>query len=87
MKHPLSLEAFADFCDKQGDREYNWYDGQACTCAQYAEFLGMTQPWLYREPGSRWSQLSLIASPKYHETDDRVPFSALAARLRLEAAK
>lgn len=39
-KPVLSLEAFADWCEKQGDREYNYCDPDNCAISQYFHFLG-----------------------------------------------
>lgn len=42
MRNPLSLEAFADWCEKKpADEEYYYPDPTICACGQYAKYLGM----------------------------------------------
>jgi hypothetical protein len=41
MKNPLSIEAFADWCEKQpAGRGYDWTDDETCAVAQYAKAHG-----------------------------------------------
>lgn len=41
MKNPISIEAFADWCDKQSaDRVYDYKNGHECAFAQYLVALG-----------------------------------------------
>lgn len=42
MRNPLTLEAFADFCESKNPREtYEYMCGNSCACAQYYEQLGL----------------------------------------------
>lgn len=42
MKNPLSLEAFADWCEaKEPTETYYYMDGSSCACAQYCRHLGI----------------------------------------------
>jgi len=83
-KPVLSLEAFADWCEKQGDREYDYLDPGNCAVAQYAVFLGMKDQWLaYRNPF--WHEANTIAGDfdgDYGQDEVLDTFSGLAARLR-----
>lgn len=45
MKNVLSFEAFADWCEAQGDQQYNWDSVCNCACAQYAKHLGAYEVW------------------------------------------
>jgi hypothetical protein len=41
MRNPLSLEAFADWCEKQpADEEYDVWQPSSCAVALYAQSLG-----------------------------------------------
>lgn len=45
MKHPLSLSAFADWCErKPADEAYIYLDGENCACAQYGRDIGLEFP-------------------------------------------
>lgn len=42
MKNPLSIEAFADWCEKQpADRGYNYAAPSNCAAAQYLKSVGV----------------------------------------------
>jgi hypothetical protein len=75
MKPQLTLEAFADWCEKQpADLAYDYMDLENCAVAQYARSLGTKSPFITH---SRfWSNSESLAalSPR--------TFGALAARLR-----
>lgn len=88
MRNPLSIEAFADWCEKQpADKEYVYEDSWHCACAQYADSLGIANSedslpaWRLacRRLGSFWWRADDIASKDGHT------FGELAKRLR-EAA-
>lgn len=81
MKNPLSLEAFADWCEKQPkDKTYRYVEPTECACAQYAKFLGI-QNWIGAAgAGSFWGRADYEAFYGHRN------FGALAARLR-EASK
>jgi len=82
-KPVLSLEAFADWCEKQGDREYEYTDPDDCAITQYLRFLGFENVSVvmnfyimngeFRELPENFSGHA-IRKPR--------TFSALAARLR-----
>lgn len=82
MKNMLSIEAFADWCEKQpADKAYDYLDPYNCACAQYAANLGLA----YRvicpsETGSFWERAEWIAVPD--DNFSTASFSDLAARLR-----
>lgn len=41
MRHPISIEAFAEWCErKPADEEYEWVNVRTCAIKQYAKFLG-----------------------------------------------
>lgn len=82
MKPQLSLEAFADWCEKQPADEYYQYSVPSqCACAQYQKSLGIYRPgWLcYAAGNSFW----LIADG--FARVGPYTFGALAARLRAAA--
>jgi len=77
-KPVLSLEAFADWCEKQGDREYDYWDIKDCAVRQYARFLGMEVDSFIGPP---WGEMNAAAA-QHEFAKDVTTFSALAARLR-----
>lgn len=78
-KQVLSLEAFADWCEKQPDAYYDWASAPICACGQYAKHLGITKNWmdekLYSPSSLFWRQANNIAAEYPHT------FSGLAQRL------
>lgn len=81
MKNPLSLEAFADWCErKPADEEYDWFDCNVCAASQYAKELGISNFADLAIPGTFLFRASELAFPEPHT------FGALAERLR-EAAQ
>ena len=43
MKPQLTLEAFADWCEKQpADKAYDYWSYEFCACGQYATSLGLS---------------------------------------------
>lgn len=91
MKPQLTIEAFADWCEKRpaGDG-YNWADEDNCATAQYAKSLGMLEAFSRRnKPGASkfWCAGEQIAlRDDYFEAGFRDTFGALAARLRRAAS-
>lgn len=87
MRHPLSLEAFADWCEKQpADKEYNFNNCRTCAVAQYANSLGLPNPYDFPKSG-RVSEIPVIASKFWSRAnqaafEENRTFSALASRLR-----
>ena len=74
MKPQLSIEAFAEFCErKPADEQYNYWSMTECACAQYARHLGGQ---LQGKRKAFWFKINVIATPEPHT------FGALAARLR-----
>lgn len=76
MKPVLSIEAFADWCEKQPpEKGYVYADVCNCACGQYAQSLGL----------NHWSPFDsefwFAADNEASWTDERT-FGALAARLR-----
>lgn len=72
MKNMLTLEAFADWCEKQPvGKVYPYTDVKNCACSQYAKSLGVKVAF-----GSFWYKAEFIAA-KHPRT-----FGALAGRLR-----
>jgi hypothetical protein len=78
MKPQLTLEAFADWCEKQpAEKTYNYADCNRCACGQYAATLGL-QGWAgvkVYQPGEFWYEANCAAA--WEDT-----FGALAKRLR-----
>lgn len=84
MRNPLTLEAFAEFCEsKPADEEYAFTSPSRCACGQYASSLGIGPEWIWDHVqfGRFWSDPHVEAS--------RMPrtFGALAARLRAAIAE
>ena len=45
MSNPLTLEAFAEWCEKQPARkQYDYWNTEDCACAQYAKSIGDDRP-------------------------------------------
>jgi hypothetical protein len=83
MRHPLSLEAFADWCEKQpADKGYDWDDPYYCACAQYAKFLGHPDWWLTSGKNGFWYKADRIAQ----NSGAGRTYGALASRLRAKGA-
>lgn len=80
-KPVLSLEAFADWCEKQGDREYDYYESRVCAVAQYANFVGLDELY-HAEQMNFSSQHFFVAMSDGPACTRPWTFSALAARLR-----
>lgn len=81
MKPQLSIEAFADWCEKQpAEREYDYYNWRECACAQYAATLGISaEAWINHaidHATSMWGEANCIAS------EAPFTFGALSLRLR-----
>ena len=75
MKPQLTIEAFADWCEKQpADKRYNYENSSECAVAQYLTHLGAVKVKL-------WSHEVEAA---FGNVVDESPwtFGALAARLR-----
>ncbi len=71
MRNPLTIEAFAEWAAKKSPRKtYDWFDTDACACAQYADYLG---GW---GGSSVWRRMQSIAYERPWT------FGALATRLR-----
>lgn len=77
MRDPLSIEAFADWCDKQpADKAYS-FTCVPCAVEQYADSLGIGRDTIWGHSlGSFWCQSNIIAADYPHT------FGALAQRLR-----
>ncbi|TPN03837.1 hypothetical protein FJ973_29790 [Mesorhizobium sp. B2-1-3] len=74
MKPQLTIEAFADWCEKQpAERKYPFMSMDDCACAQYAKALGIGN-WV--SASTFWRVAEDIA------LDRPWTFGALAARLR-----
>jgi hypothetical protein len=79
MRHPLSLEAFASWCEKQpADKAYEWEDPFRCACSQYASSLGFLDRWIGSGKEGFWYKADRIAG---NHGLGRT-FGALASRLR-----
>ena len=79
MKQQLSLEAFADWCEKQPEgRVYRWVDYNECACGQYAASLGITGWCKHVYKGGFWDVANRVA---FQVSAPRT-FRALAAHLR-----
>lgn len=80
MKNPLTLEAFAEWAERQpADKVYDYRDCAVCACGQYAASLGISKDWLTGEltgESEFWVEANYQA---YHEPHN---FGALAKRLR-----
>ena len=78
MKSALTLEAFADFCERKGEQEYNYMNPENCALAQYAKSLGIEyHPVSYEPLETFWEKAEYAAShPR--------TFSALAKFIREE---
>ena len=77
MNEPqLTIEAFADWCEKQpAEKEYKYTAPRVCACGQYASWLGWKGSWLTSET-QFWAAADDFAIEPPHT------FGALAARLR-----
>lgn len=74
MKPQLSIEAFADFCERKSAEEpYYFWSITECACAQYARHLGGK---LQGRRKAFWFVINDVAAVEPHT------FGALAARLR-----
>ena len=82
MRNPLTLEAFAEWCEKQpAEKEFDYIDPQRCACAQYADHIKFEGDWLLSmadKPGDFWGVMDTHA---LHLFKPRT-FGALASRLR-----
>ena len=80
MKPQFTLEAFADWCEKQpAEKRYAYHNSRSCACGQYNAFLGMrSYAWIdvYWGDDSFWRRANDLAFVEPHT------FGALAARLR-----
>lgn len=90
MKNPLSLEAFADWCEKQpADKEYSYIDSENCAVTQYMRACGFPcaysnrDKWYERRDNQTWyahkapeRRMDILACELPHT------FGALAKRLR-----
>ena len=93
MRNPLSIEAFADWCEKKpADETYDAGDTHACALAQYARSIGFphgmgngcgTGIYMRRFFGD-WRQVTFLPSKNNLGTPLSKPhtFGALAKRLR-----
>lgn len=82
MKNQLSLEAFADWCEKKpANEEYFWTDADICACGQYAASLGLQGNWPLKKD-TFWFDANMIALLTMPHT-----FGALARRLCEAIAK
>ena len=76
MKPQLSLEAFADWCEKQpADRTYTYANKENCACGQYADSLGLSDWSIWNS--KFWYEADSVALLTGERT-----FGALASRLR-----
>lgn len=76
MKPQLSIEAFADWCErKPADEAYDYDDCENCACGQFSHFLGVERD--YELPGGFWITAQVHAARAEPNT-----FGALAKRLR-----
>jgi hypothetical protein len=85
MKPQLTIEAFADWCEKQpAEKTYDWIDGDACAACQYARSLGLYDAWASRHLApSAVGNFLIQASRAAHGSRT---FGALASRLRRSAS-
>lgn len=80
MKNALTLEAFADFCERKGEQKYNYMNPKKCALAQYAKSLGIEyRPIVYVFVETFWEKAEYAASHTFPRT-----FSALAKFIREE---
>lgn len=78
-KPVLTLEAFADWAEKQpADKAYQFTSLANCACAQYARSLGID--WLSTPVADFWVHANHIAAD--WGGDRGYTFGALASRLR-----
>ena len=68
MKNQLTLSAFADFAEKQGDREYDYWNTRECACAQFSDYIGLER--------------DSTGLPKIWDTSFTETANLLAARVR-----
>lgn len=47
--NPLTLEAFADWCDTKGDEKYKYIKRDKCALAQYAKHINVNNPYNTQE--------------------------------------
>ena len=87
MKPQLTLEAFADWCEKQPANEsYEYFDVCNCAVAQYARHLGINYKPVCASDAPEatfWQRAEWEACPTF---DDDPRWGALAARLRAAKA-
>lgn len=80
MRHPLSLEAFADWCDKQPEgSKYNYLSMCGdCALDSYAKSLGIGSPYVegFNKASQFWNDADLAASRPGRT------YASLASRLR-----
>lgn len=86
MRPQLTIEAFADWCEKQpAEKSYNWASEDNCACAQYAKALGMPDAFEGRySTDGFWAKADQIAlrDDFIFRADWSDTFGNLAARLR-----
>jgi hypothetical protein len=83
MKPQLTIEAFADWCERQpAERAYDYHDYRTCACAQYAATIGLSpDEWIDKAigcPETMWGTANCEANSKPWT------FGALAIRLRAQ---
>lgn len=87
-KNPLTIEAFAEWAEKQpADKTYEYIDSTRCACFQYSAAIGMDTS----QAIPAWRQDLYDGSAFWHRVDDAAAetpytFGALAARLRALSA-
>jgi hypothetical protein len=71
VRHPITLEAFADWLERQpAERAYNYTDPYACPIAQYLQAQGVPA---YGVTHNLWHDANCVS----HEFDDRMREAAI----------
>ena len=80
MKNALTLEAFADFCERKGDQGYYYMNPENCALGQYAKSLGVEyHPVSYEPMKTFWEKAEYAAVSACPRT-----FASLAKFIREE---
>jgi hypothetical protein len=80
MRNPLTLEAFAEWCEKQpADKEYNFFDNHGCAFGQYLKALGIEHRSV---GGTYWRTAAGEERIRKALQSGDWTFGALASRLR-----
>ena len=87
MKNVLTKEAFAEWCEKQPAKRYNWHWTDTCAVGQYAQSLGFSGSTadFSIDTGLGNRPIEIAGLTVEMVVDEPHTFGALASRLRAEA--